>query len=67
MKEALRISLIVAAEEAFSNEIKALRQGKKIPRDSTLRNVNSYKDTVLSMLIFPRERNIRSSWLQTIL
>lgn len=28
MKEALRISLIVAAEEAFPNEINALRQGK---------------------------------------
>jgi hypothetical protein len=50
MKEALRISLIVAAEEAFPREIKALRQGKKIPRDSTLRNVNPYIDTVDNLL-----------------
>ena len=42
MKETLKVSLIVAAEEAFPREIKALRHGMRIPRDSTLSNVNPY-------------------------
>jgi hypothetical protein len=44
LKDALRVCLITAAEESFQREMKALRQGAPIPRDSDLRKVNPYID-----------------------
>jgi hypothetical protein len=44
LKYALRLCLVMAAEESFQREIKALRQRAPIPRDSVLRNVNPYID-----------------------
>lgn len=44
LKQAMRICIIVAAEEKFPREVDALRRGKPIPRDSALRNVNPYID-----------------------
>ena len=50
LEEALKVCLITAAEEAFPREIKALRQGKKLPRDSVLRNVTPFIDPVDGLL-----------------
>jgi hypothetical protein len=44
LKQAMRTCIIVAAEEAFPEEIIALRSGKLIPKDSVLRNVSPYID-----------------------
>jgi hypothetical protein len=44
LEDALRVCLITAAEESFQREMKALRQGAPIPRDSDLRKVNPYID-----------------------
>ena len=44
LKQAMRRCIIVATEEAFPEEIIALRSAKQIPRDSVLRNVSPFID-----------------------
>ena len=40
LKDALRVCLVMAAEESFQREIKALWQRAPIPRDSVWRKIN---------------------------
>jgi hypothetical protein len=44
LKQAMPTCIIVSTEEAFPEEIIALRSGKQIPRDSVLRNVSRFID-----------------------
>ena len=44
LKQAMENYIIVATEEAFPEEIIALRSGKQIPEDSVLRNVTPFID-----------------------